>query len=150
MSETQYRSLRTASVLFLAGFVLHNADHARRGLSAIHDEVVWSGTFVAVVAAVTLTLVFTRHAAAPLAATATGFATAAGVSASHLLPTWSALSDSLPDGNVDGWTWVAVLAEIVGALVLGAAGLRVLRHPASPTARSSADSVGRSMSSGRR
>jgi hypothetical protein len=50
------------------------------------------------------------------------------VSAAHLLPHWSSLSDSLPDGNVDGFTWVAVLIEIVGALALGIAGVNALRQ----------------------
>jgi len=57
-----------------------------------------------------------------------GFTAAIGVSASHLLPHWSALSDSLAEGNVDAWTWVAVLIEIVGALAFGAAGAYALRR----------------------
>jgi hypothetical protein len=45
-----------------------------------------------------------------------------------LLPRWSALSDSLPDGHLGAVTWVAVFAEIIGALVLAVAGLAALRH----------------------
>jgi hypothetical protein len=69
-----------------------------------------------------------RHRAAPLVAMVVGFTAAVGVSASHLLPHWSSLSDSLPDGNVDAWSWIAVLLEIVGAIALGAAGAYALRH----------------------
>ena len=59
-------------------------------------------------------------------ATAVGFSMAVGVSAVHLPPRWSALSDSLPDGNVSPVTWVAVVCEIAGALAFGWAGLRHL------------------------
>lgn len=111
---------------FLAGFVVHNLDHARRGLDQITEHVVWAGTVVAMMAAVILTLVFTRHSAARMAATVGGIAIAVGVSASHLLPEWSAFSDSLIDGHVDALTWVAVLAEIGGAVLMSVAGARAL------------------------
>lgn len=123
-----HHPLRTAGLLFAAGFVVHNADHARRGLDAITDHVVWGGTVVAMVAAVVLTLVATRHPLAPFAAAAGGLAIAVGVSATHLLPDWGPLSDSLPSGTVDGFTWLAVLAEVAGALVLGLTGLRIVRR----------------------
>jgi len=136
VDRTQRQLLRRAGGVFLAGFVVHNLDHVRRGIDAISDAVVWGGTIVAIVSAITLTLVFTDHRLAPFAATAAGFSIAAGVSATHLLPAWGTLSDSLPDGSVDAFTWVAVLAEVIGALVLGVAGLHVVRRlgfqPAAP------------------
>ena len=49
------------------------------------------------------------------------------MSAVHLLPDLGPLSDSLPSGDVDALTWIAVFAEIVGAAVLGAVGLVQLR-----------------------
>jgi hypothetical protein len=128
MDTSDHRGLRTAAGLFAAGFVVHDADHARRGLDVITDHVVWGGTIVAMVAAVVLTLVATRHPLAPFAAAAGGLAIALGVSATHLLPDWGPLSDSLPSGTVDGVTWVAVLAEVVGAAVLGVTGLRIVRR----------------------
>jgi hypothetical protein len=112
---------------FLVGFIVHNLDHARRGLDEITEHVVWAGTVVAMMAAVILTLVCTRHAAARIAATVGGIAIAVGVSASHLLPEWSAFSDSLVDGRVDVLTWIAVLAEIAGAIVMSAAGFSAIR-----------------------
>lgn len=121
-------SLRRAALLFAVGFVVHNADHARRGLDVITDQVVWGGTVVAMVAAAALTLVATRHPLAPFAAAAGGLAIAVGVSATHLLPDWGALSDSLPSGDVDALTWAAVLAEVVGAAVLGLTGLGIVRR----------------------
>lgn len=123
-----HRPLRVAALLLTAGFVVHNADHARRGLDAITDHVVWGGTVVAMVAAAVLTLVATRHPLAPFAAAAGGLAIAVGVSATHLLPGWGALSDPLPGGAVDGLTWVAVLAEVAGAAALGVTGLRIVRR----------------------
>jgi hypothetical protein len=128
MAVVDHRPLRRAGLLFAAGFVVHNADHARRGLDAISDQVVWGGTVVAVLAAVVLTLVATRHPLAPFAAAAGGLAIAVGVSATHLLPEWGALSDPLPGGDVDALTWVAVLAEVVGAAVLGLVGLGIVRR----------------------
>ena len=128
METIDHSPLRAAAVLFAVGFVVHDADHARRGLDAITDHVVWGGTVVAMVAAVVLTLVATRHPLAPFAAAAGGLAIALGVSATHLLPDWGPLSDSLPSGTVDGLTWVAVLAEVTGAAALGATGLRIVRR----------------------
>jgi hypothetical protein len=129
------RVLRLPALAFLAGLVVHNADHARRGLGATPEAVIWAGTAVAVLAAVSLTLVATRHPLAPFAAAATGLGTAIGVSASHLLPAWGALSDPLPGGNVDRFTWLAVLAEVAGALALGLAGLAVVRRQGYAVAR---------------
>jgi hypothetical protein len=122
------RWLRWAAYVFMAGFVAHNVDHARRGLDVITEHVVWAGTLVAIIAAVMLTLVVTRHAVAPLAAVVAGSWIVLGVSASHLLPEWSALSDSLSEGSVDAWTWIAVFSEIAGAVALVAAGLYGLRE----------------------
>lgn len=120
--------LKVAAVVFTAAFLLHNADHARRGIDVVTDHVVWAGTTVAVIASVALTLIATRHRLAPFAAAVSGLAIAGGVSASHLAPRWSALSDPLPGGEVDLATWVAVLAEVVGALVLGVVGLAQVRR----------------------
>lgn len=121
-------SLRGSAAAFTVAFVVHNADHARRGIDVVTDHVVWAGTTVAVLASVTLTLIATRHRLAPFAATVSGLAIAGGVSASHLAPRWSALSDPLPGGAVDLVTWVAVLAEVAGALALGLVGLRQVRR----------------------
>lgn len=115
-------TLKGAATVFVVGFLLHNADHARRGIDAITDHVVWAGTAVAMVAAVILTLVYTDHPAAAMAAAAGGLGIAVGVSATHLLPDWGVLSDPLLD--LSATSWVAVLAEIAGALALGIVGAR--------------------------
>jgi hypothetical protein len=128
MAVPDHRPLRAAGALFAAGFAVHNADHVRRGVDAITNEVNTGGLVVAMASAVVLTLVATRHPLAPFAAAAGGLAIALGVSATHLLPDWGPLSDPLPGGTVDAFTWVAVLAEITGAIVLGATGLRIVRR----------------------
>ena len=63
----------------------------------------------------------------PLVAAGAGLYIAVGVSATHLLPTWGPMSDSLPNGDVDPFTWIAVLFEIVGAIVLGIVGWSTYR-----------------------
>lgn len=120
--------LRRAAWVFAAGFAVHNLDHVRRGTDAITDAVNTGGLVVAMVSAAVLTLVFTRHRLAPFAAAVAGLGIAAGVSATHLLPAWGPLSDSLPSGEVDIVTWLAVLAEVIGALVLGVTGLQIVRR----------------------
>lgn len=117
-------SLKYAGLGLIAGFIIHNGDHARRGLDATSEGVVWGGFFGLLVAAVMLTLVFTDHPLAPAAAAVGGLSLAIGVSAVHLLPSWGALSDSLTGGDNDAYTWVAVLAEIAGAAWVGVVGLQ--------------------------
>src|SRR5207302_6336020 len=104
--------LRLAALLFLGGFLLHNADHFRRGLQVLTPEVLRAGTISGAVALVAIGMTLFKHPLAPAAALALGFSMAIGVSIVHLLPRWSALSDSLPDGNADPLTWVAVLCKI--------------------------------------
>jgi hypothetical protein len=122
----RYQVLRYAALLFLVGFVLHTADHFRRGLGVLTPEVFWAGIASSVLALAAITLALIGHRLAPLAAVAVGF-TAFGIAAVHLAPDWGAFSDSLPDGTVDVLTWAAVLLEIGGALAFAAAGLYVLR-----------------------
>jgi hypothetical protein len=85
---------------------------------------------LSVCGAIAIALVLVRHRRAPLVATAVGFPTALGVAASHLLPHWSSFSDAFPGSDVDALSYVAVLVEILSALVLGTAGTYVLRRRA--------------------
>jgi len=120
--------LQTAAVLLVAGFIVHNADHARRGLDSVTESLVWAGTLLMVLATVVVTLILTRHALSAAAATVMGFTIVFGVSASHLLPNWGPISDSLPQGDVDVFTWLAVFSEILAGLWLGWVGLSILRE----------------------
>jgi len=122
------RVLRHAAVLFLIGFLIHNGDHLRRGVDVLTPQVLWAGTIAGMVAIGAIGLALVGHRLALLVAVAVGLPLALGVAAVHLLPRWSAFSDSLPDGSADALSWTAVLAEIAGALVFGAAGAWALRH----------------------
>lgn len=122
------RMLRLAAILFAAGFVVHNADHVRRGVDTITAQVFAGGVVVSIGAVVALALIAMRNSAAAFVAAVVGIATAVAVSASHLLPRWSVFSDAFPGAHVDGLSWFAVLFEILGAVVLAAAGLNALRR----------------------
>ena len=122
------RILRRAAVFFAVGFAIHNADHIRRGASSVTTALFVAGNLAAVVSVATIVLVLLRHRLAPQIGVAAGFPLAIGFTAAHMLPTWSALSDSFVDGNVSAFSWFASLMEIAGALALGFAGLAVLRR----------------------
>ncbi|MEY2570562.1 MAG: hypothetical protein QOE63_912 [Acidimicrobiaceae bacterium] len=128
VDPSSQRALRVAAIVFLTGFALHNADHLRRGFDVVTKHVLVSGSATGILTLVSILLVLRSHPRSAEIAFAVGFGMAVGVTAVHLLPDWSALSDSLPDGTVDGWTWVAVLAEIAGATAFGCAGWYAMRR----------------------
>ena len=128
MTERRERLLVAAGVLFAVGSAVHLVDHLRRGQGSVTDELFWVGNLGLILQVATITLIFTRHRLAPLAAVAAGFPLALGFLAAHWLPHWSALSD--PVWQIDSWTWFSYLAstlEIVGALAVGLAGLAIVR-----------------------
>ena len=125
-------ALRYPALLFLAGFLAHNADHLRRGLAVLTPEVLWIGSLSGVITLAAIGLTLLNYRFSPLLAVAVGFGMALGVSIVHLLPRWSAFSDSLVQANADAFTWLAVLAEIGGALIFALAGLR-LTYPTKAT-----------------
>ena len=122
--------LERLGLVFAATWVLHTGDHVRRGLADTNDGVTFAGTVAAILAAVALTLVATRHPTAPAVAAVVFASIAVGVSATHLLPDWGEFSEPLVIDRVngDGWSIVAVLPEIVAAAWLGLACLHVLRR----------------------
>lgn len=119
------RRLRRAGALFAVTFVLHTADHLRRGLDEVSAQVEVLGNLGTVLTVVALGLAFTGHRWAPPVAAAAGLSLATGFAAVHLLPDWGAFSDSFPGGDVDLLSWLAATGEIGGALVFGLTGLRV-------------------------
>jgi hypothetical protein len=121
------RMLTYAACCFAAALVIHGVDHLRRGFAVVTPEVLWGGSLLSVIGLAAVLLVLRGHRLAPLVAVAVGFPTAAGVVAAHLLPRWSALSDSFVSNGADLSSWVTVLAEIVAAVALGVAGARALR-----------------------
>ena len=86
--------LRVAATVFAVALLVHGADHLRRGMDVVTPEVFWLGNVQLVLSLVTLVLVFRGHRWAPAFAVGIGFASAIGFSAAHLLPHWSAFSDS--------------------------------------------------------
>ena len=118
-------------LLYGAGLALHTADHFRRGVDVVTDEVLSLGYVSTAVGIAVIAMVLTGHRWAPTAATALGFSVAVGVSAVHLLPHWSTLSDAFPGADGTGVTaasWAVVLVEIAGGLAMGTAGLAALRR----------------------
>ena len=85
-------------------------------------------------AIVVLVLAVRGHERAPLFAAVVGASGAIGISASHIAPHWSALSDSYPQIHADALSWIVMLVEIGAAAWLAMTGLRAMRTPA-PTPR---------------
>ena len=124
---TVIRTLQGAAFLFIGTWVVHTADHGRRGVEATTETVLWSGTIVGLLAAVSITLILVRHAAAPAIASVVFPAIAFGVTASHMLPDWGALSDPLlVESTTDGWSIIAAGGEIIAATILGTLAVRVM------------------------
>lgn len=112
-------SLKGASWLFIATWLVHSADHIRRGTSLTSDGVVWAGNISAILSAIALTLVFTNHGMAPMVAAAVFGSVAVGVTATHLLPGWGYFSEPLLiNSAADSWAAVAAIPEIFAAVWL--------------------------------
>ena len=126
---TQRRTdpLVVANLAFVAAILLHGADHVRRGTSDLTHEVYYGGGVLALIGFSTLWFTLRRDRRAPLVAAVVGLWTALVVSAAHLAPHWSAFSDPYPDKSLDAFAWIAMLSEVVAALVLGLIGLAMLR-----------------------
>lgn len=123
--------LKYCALLYVLGLALHTADHLRRGLDAVTPQVLWAGNVSTVVGITVAVLVIVGYRNAPMLAAVTGIPVAAGVAAVHLLPKWSALSDSFLGAHntgVTGLSWTVVLLEIAGAAAMGVAGLVVVRR----------------------
>lgn len=126
--DARQRRLVAAGWLFAVGSGVHIFDHLRRGQGSVSEELYWLGNVALVLQVVVITLIFTRHRLAPLAAVAAGFPLALGFAAAHWAPEWSAISDPLTE--IDSWRWFSYLAstlEIAGALAVGVTGLAIVR-----------------------
>jgi hypothetical protein len=123
--------LQKAGVVFLVALLVHGADHLRRGFDVITGQVFWAGNVQLLLAVIAVTLVFRRHPLGPKAAVAIGLPSAIGFVAAHLLPHWSALSDSFTGSkvapHVTGFSWFAALFEIAADLFFAYAGLQAIK-----------------------
>jgi hypothetical protein len=128
----RFDPLAVAAVAFGLTILFHGADHVRRGTGPLTPEVFWGGAALALVNFMVIGLVLRRHPRAPLLCAFAGLWTAAGVSAAHLAPHWSALSDPYPDQSLDAVAWVAMSSEVAAALVLAGTAIAALRRNSSP------------------
>ncbi len=125
--DTLDHRLRRAGLVFAIGSAIHIADHLRRGQGSISDTLYALGNTALVVQVVTITLIATRHRFAPMVAAVAGPSLAIGFFAAHWLPHWSAVSD--PVWEITSIRWLSVVAsivEIVGAVMVGAAGASIV------------------------
>jgi hypothetical protein len=128
MDTSRAQRLFMAGLAFAAGSAIHLVDHLRRGQGSVSDVLFALGNVSLVVQVATTSLVLTRHRLAPVAAVSAGFSLAVGFTAAHWLPRWSSISD--PVWEIKSWTWfsyMASMAEILGALALAFAGLAIIR-----------------------
>src|SRR5215208_7243926 len=121
-------TLLRANILFVAANLLHTADHQRQGTEGLSWEILAGGSAITIAAIASLVFALRQDEHAPIFGAVLGVSAAAGIAASHLAPHWSALSDSYPQIHADAISWVVVLLEIAGALVLAAVALRRLRR----------------------
>jgi hypothetical protein len=119
--------LRGVAALFTVAVLVHNVDHLRRGVDAVAGDVFVAGTLAIVVEVGVVWLVVAGHRLATLACVATGFSLAAGYLLVHFTPSRGWLSDSLADGDVDWFSWVAASGETVAAAALGVVGVVAIR-----------------------
>jgi len=125
------RLLRVAAASYLVAWILHTGDHLRRGADSVTTEVLVVGIVAGVLQLIAIAAAFRRAPWAPIAAVAIGFPDAVGIAAVHLLPHWSSLSDAFPGAHgtgVTGFSWVAAIVEIAGALAFGLAGAHAWRR----------------------
>jgi hypothetical protein len=136
----EYRWLKYSALLYALGLGLHTADHFRRGLDASTGQVLVAGNLSTAIGITVVVMVIVGYRHAPLLAAITGFPVAIGVAAVHLLPTWSAFSDTFVNAHNTGVTamsWTVVLIETVGALAMGVTGLIIVRDQRALRARPS-------------
>lgn len=126
--------LTAAMIAFAAAFLVHGADHVRRGMAASPPAVMVGGMVQGLVVVVAVVLVSRRHRWAPAAAIAVGFGSAAVFVYAHLLPTFlPSFQDSFTTGpriNVTWFSWLTAVAEIGTGLILGYVGVRARRRGA--------------------
>lgn len=129
MADRLKKQLLAAGWIFGVASLIHIVDHLRRGQGSVSEPLYWAGNAALIVQVAVVTLLLTNHRQAPRWAAVAGFTLAGGFFAAHWLPEWSALSD--PVWEIETWTWFSAFAssaEILAALALGVAAVRVLRR----------------------
>jgi hypothetical protein len=124
-------ALGAASIGFGLAILAHGADHIRQGTDSLTAEVYWGGAVLALVNFAVIGMTVSRHRRAPFLCAAVGLWTALAVSAAHLAPHWSAFSNPYPDLSLDALSWVAMLSEVVAALVMAGVAVVTMRRNSS-------------------
>jgi hypothetical protein len=127
----EHRLLKYCALFYALGLALHTADHLRRGLDVVTPQVLWAGNVSTLIGITTVVAVILGHRYGPMLAAVTGLPVGLGVAAVHLLPKWSALSDTFQGAHNNGVTalsWTVVLMEIAGALAMGVVGFLIVRE----------------------
>jgi hypothetical protein len=119
-------SLTVTSVALVVANALHTADHVRQGLAGLDWQIVAGGTALSVLVVATAVVTLRHDRVAPVIAAATGLLVAGAVSASHLAPYWSAVSDPYPAIHADLLSWTVMLAELAAALLLALSAISTL------------------------
>jgi hypothetical protein len=132
---TRIQTLIGANIAFVAANLLHTADHQRQGTDGLSTEILLGGSAITIAAIASLVLALRRDERGPIFAAVLGLSAAAGIAASHIAPHWSAFSDSYPEIGADAISWVAVVLEIAGGLLLAGVGLRELRRASTAAPR---------------
>ena len=124
---------------YLIGMSVHATDHLYRGITGDDRTASWPGTLqvalsVVAVALPVTTLLFIRtgHRWAPLVGAIVGFGSAVVFFSLHVLPSWSAITDSFigagAGAQVTEYSWITAGIGIGGSNLLGLAGALALRR----------------------
>lgn len=122
--------LARANLLLFGLLIAHTVDHA---VNQPARDLPPTGTLIGLagfaIVAASAVLALRRSSSAPAAAIFAGFATAAGIVAVHLTPSWSgAISDPFWDFDANFVSWVLAIALLLGGLVLASVGARAMRR----------------------
>lgn len=115
---------------FGAAFLLHGADHLRRGLDASPASVAAIGAVQAVAIGIAVVMAWTARRGAPLAAMGVGTVSILLVVFGHLVPGGTDSFATPPATNVTALSWASAVLEIAAAATFAVAGLLVARREA--------------------
>lgn len=118
------RRLLAANVILAVLLGLHVADHALRQHAGPTGVAAGPAVLGAIAILGSLVLTARRDSRAPLVALVVGAGTALGFAAVHMLPHWSAFSDSYFDRPVDALSWANMLTNVAAAVLLTVAAVQ--------------------------
>lgn len=127
-------ALRATAWTYAATIAIHLVDHLLRGAGASPGGVTVLGSLALAAQVVAIVAVLRGHRHGALLAFAVGLPDALGVVAVHLLPAWSALSDSYASGapGTTWFSWTTAIAEAAAAAAFTIAGWAEMRRGPAP------------------